>query len=342
MASREQILSVPCPTCKMPADSDCVNDTGGAANGYHNTRIYRFQVVSEAIAHNEEVMTEIAIHQPTAAVAVPDQPTPGLDLRFWAEQATAAASYAEVVCSTDMVPKAYFGKPAHAAAAILKGAELGFGPMASLNAFDNINGTPAPKAITLRAVVQGKGHDVEIVESTSERAVVRGRRNGRGDWQTSVWDIPRAQLMPQYKSNPNYKNTPAAMLVARATAEVCRWIASDAIMGMPYAAEEIDDRIVDAPAPTARRLTVAELDAAPTVEDEMMDERQRGHMFALWTALGYTDSEEDRKNRLWLTAQILGLESVESSNDLTRTEADRVIAALRERKARTTSVGGNS
>jgi hypothetical protein len=47
--------------------------------------------------------------------------------------------------------------------------------------------------------------------------------------------------MPQFSSNPNYKNNPANMLVARATAEVCRWIAADAIMGMPYAAEEIAD-----------------------------------------------------------------------------------------------------
>jgi hypothetical protein len=30
-------------------------------------------------------------------------------------------------------------------------------------------------------------------------------------------------------------------------------------------------------------------------------------MFALWTELGYTDSEQDRGKRLWLTAQILGL-----------------------------------
>jgi hypothetical protein len=51
------------------------------------------------------------------------------------------------------------------------------------------------------------------------------------------------------------------MLLARATAEQCRWTAADAIMGMPYAAEEITDTPAVHAAPVARRLTVAELDA---------------------------------------------------------------------------------
>jgi hypothetical protein len=280
-------------------------------------------------------------------LVLPDQATPGIDLQVWAQQATAAAVYADRVCSTSMVPAAYRGKPAEACAAILAGAELGFSPMASLRAFDNIQGVPAPKAITLRAVVQAAGHQIRVVESTSERAVVDGRRKGDIEWGApSIWTIERASLMPQYKSNPNYKTNPAAMLLARATAEQCRWIASDAIMGMPYAAEELDSepnhyanaRGVQL---ATRRLTVADLDEPraalqpPPVEPtvEMLTDKQRGHMFALWGELGYSDSEEDRRKRLWLTAQILGLtEPLESSSDLTRDEADRLIDALRERK----------
>jgi hypothetical protein len=95
-----------------------------------------------------------------------------------------------------------------------------------------------------------------------------------------------------------------------------------------------------------RRLTVAELDAPAAIEQspaddgEMVTDQQRGHMFALWGELGYSDSEDDRRKRLWLTAQILGLaEPLESSSDLTRAEADVVIAALRERKA---AMGGDA
>jgi hypothetical protein len=133
------------------------------------------------------------------------------------------------------------------------------------------------------------------------------------------------------------------MLVARATAEVCRWIASDAIMGMPYAAEEIEDQPALAPSPVVRRLTVADLDEPPAIEQaddgQMVTDKQRKQMFALWGELGYSNSDEDRRKRLWLTAQILGLDEtdgpLESSNDLTAAEADRVITALRERKERT-------
>jgi hypothetical protein len=274
-------------------------------------------------------------------IVLPDQQvTPGVDLELWARQATGAAVYAERVCATQMVPAAYRGKPAEATAAILAGAELGFSPMASLRAFDNIQGTPAPKAMTLRAVVQAAGHEVEIVESSNDRAVVRGRRHGRGDWQTSVWDVARAELLPQYKTNPNYKVHRAAMLTARATAEVCRWIGADAIMGMPYAAEEIaDERTIDA-APVVRRLTAADLDAPPaepgTIQTdgvEMVGADQHRHMHALWNELGYS-GDANRDTRLAITAKILGLEQLETSADLTRRQADQVIAALVERKNR--------
>lgn len=279
-------------------------------------------------------MTEIALRNNQAA-AVPDQAAaPGTDLILWARQAEAAAIYAERVCSTTMAPAAYRGKPAEAAAAILAGAELGFSPMASLRAFDNIQGTPAPKAMTLRAVVQAAGHEVRIVESTDERAVVDGRRKGDTEWQTSIWDTKRASQLAQYKTNPNYKTNPAQMLVARATAEVCRWVGADAIMGMPYAAEEVGDFIDAAPAPAVRRLTVAELDVAPA-EPELMDSDQRAHMFALWGELGYAAADK-RDKRLEITSHIVG-RALGSSSELTRDEAHLVITKLIERKAKLTA-----
>lgn len=305
-------------------------------------------------------MTEIAVRDQQALV--PDQATPAIDLRAWAEQATAAAVYAEAICRTSMVPSAYKGKPEEAAAAILAGSELGLSPMASLRAFDNISGTPAPKAMTLRAVVQAAGHEVVIEESTNERAVVSGRRKGSGTWQTSVWDVARAQQLAQFKSNPNYRTNLAQMLVARATAEACRWIGADALMGMPYAAEEIEDQPALAPAPLVRRLTAADLDkpqpptreqvlaAAATPEDRAYAERfgqpipaddghmvtreQQKHMFALWNELGFS-GDENREQRLEITGKILGVEGLESSNDLTQAEGDKVITALRERRDRT-------
>jgi hypothetical protein len=283
-------------------------------------------------------MTEIAMRADQGAL-VPDQPNPGIDLKVWAEQAMAAAQLAERICSTSLVPKAYFGKPAEATAAMLAGAELGFNPMASLRAFDNINGTPQPKAMTLRAVVLAAGHECVIVESTDARAVVKGRRRGDTEWQTSTWDIPRAEKLANYKSNPNYRTNPGQMLAARATAEVCRWVGADAIMGMPYAAEEMDDH--PAPAPAVRRLTVADLDETPAVEAPAgpITDHQRKRMFALWRELGF-DGDANREQRLAITAKILRVDELESSSDLTEPEADEVIAALIERRERMRTEGG--
>jgi hypothetical protein len=283
--------------------------------------------------------TEIALRAGQAVAVVPDQPVPSFDLVAWAQQAEAAAIYAEKVCATQMVPDAYRGKPAEATAAILKGYELGFSPMASLAAFHNIKGTVVPAALTMRAVVQGAGHEIKVVKSTDEIAEVHGRRRG-GEWEVSVWDIPRAKKLKQYETNPNYRTNPGQMLVARATAEVCRWIASDAIMGIPYAAEEMDyePRVVEAPA--VHRLTVAELDAAPVNTDDggepLLDD-QRKRMFALWGELGYGDA--DRETRLQLTSKFVGRE-ITSSGELTRAEASTVIDRLVARKEKVAAQGG--
>lgn len=203
-------------------------------------------------------MTDVAVRA-DQHLAVPTGTEPATaQLVQWAQAADAAGRFAEVVCNTSAVPQAYRGKPAEAAAAILAGAEVGLSPMASLRAFDSIQGTPAPKAITLRAIVQGLGHQIRILKSTDTEAVVVGLRKGDLDdaWQQSTWTIHRAQQMG-LTSKSQWKQQPAAMLVARATAEVCRWIASDAIMGMPYTAEEIRDQGPTIEARPAPRLVSA-------------------------------------------------------------------------------------
>lgn len=202
-------------------------------------------------------MTEIAIRDEQSAVAVYQEENIAR-LARWAEQADAAVRIADVVVGTAMCPKAYRNKPQEGAAAILAGAEMGLSPMASLRAFDDIQGTPAPKAITLRAVVQARGHDLEVVEAGTTRAVVEGRRKGSDRWQRIEWTIERAEQAGYVANNPKWRTDPTAQLVARATAEMARWLDSAAIMGLPYSAEEIGDATgVQAQAVT-RRVTAAD------------------------------------------------------------------------------------
>jgi hypothetical protein len=215
-----------------------------------------------------------------------------LTLRGWFAEAEAAAGIAQQLADTPFVPdslKRWTGEGnrkvldrdatvACVSAALLAGQELGFGPMAALRSFDVIRGVPALRANALRALVQHHGHDLTVVESTATRAVVRGRR-ANGETQQSTWTLDRARQMGLYpgKEDGQWRRQPQNMLVARASAEAARWIASDAILGMPYIAEELADEpyetapaaIEAAPAEqpkrARRRTAVARVNAPPPI-----------------------------------------------------------------------------
>jgi hypothetical protein len=183
-------------------------------------------------------------------------PVAATKLVQWAYEARQAAVIAESLARTSFVPRAFQGKPAEVTAAILAGQEIGLEPMASLRAIDVIQGKPALSALAQRAVVQSRGHDIWVAESTATRAVVRGRRHGTGEEQVSVWSIDRATKLGLLGKD-NWKTQPQAMLVARASAECCRLVAADALLGMPYAAEELHDssEFADDPAPAPAKKT---------------------------------------------------------------------------------------
>src|SRR5699024_8990910 len=72
------------------------------------------------------------------------------------------------------------------------------------------------------------------------RCKARGRRRDAAEWQTVTWTIDRAKSLG-LTGKHNWKAQPQAMLVARATSELARMIAADAILGIGYSVEEISD-----------------------------------------------------------------------------------------------------
>lgn len=167
-------------------------------------------------------------------------PTAGTTaLVAWAQEASLAYDMAQKLAATSFVPQSLRGKPGDIAAAILAGSELGLKPMATLKSIDIIQGTPALRAHAMRAVIQNQGHDIELVESEDTHCRMRGRRKGEETWQEVVWDIPRARLLGLLGKD-QWKKQPKSMLVARATGELCRLIASDALHGMAYVSEELE------------------------------------------------------------------------------------------------------
>lgn len=156
-----------------------------------------------------------------------------------AEAMSAAKQLAEVLAGTDMVPRDYKNKPGNAAAAILYGAELGLDPIQSLQQIFVVHGAPAIYARTAVALVKRQGILVETVQTSNEAVTVRATDTRTGQVEQSTWDMPRAELAG-YTSNAKYRTNPQEMLYAKAAMEVCRKIAPDVLLGIPYAREELD------------------------------------------------------------------------------------------------------
>ncbi|MFG3173710.1 hypothetical protein ACGFZC_01400 [[Kitasatospora] papulosa] len=201
---------------------------------------------------------EIATRDEQNAVATVT-PQPTNELMEWVESARQANLVAQSLAKTQFAG-AYRGKPDEIVAAILTGQELGLQPMTALKSIDVIQGQPALRAHAMRAIVQHQGHDIELVEADDTHCVMRGRRKGAENWQTVVWDIPRAQKLGLLGKD-QWKKQPKTMLIARATGELCRLIASDALHGLPYAAEEIDGYAHAEVAPAKAPLSIAALTA---------------------------------------------------------------------------------
>lgn len=208
---------------------------------------------------------EIAHRDEQQAVATQQLPAPSAGvtaLMTWAQEADLAYQMAEKLAVTSFVPQSLRGKPGDIAAAILAGSELGMKPMATLKSIDIIQGTPALRAHAMRAIVQQQGHEIELVESTDARCVMRGRRKDSETWQTVEWTVDRARLMGLLGKD-QWKKNPKGMLVARATGELSRLIASDALHGMAYVSEELEGTVHAELAPQKAPLSVAAL-VAPT------------------------------------------------------------------------------
>lgn len=273
----------------------------------------------------------------------------------WAESASAAFQIAERLVQTSFVPAAFRDKPVEAAAAILAGVEVGLQPMAALRSFDVISGQAAARAITLRAIVQSHGHEIEVIESTATRCVMRGRRRGASEWQKVTWTIDRARDL-QLTGKDNWKKQPIAMLLARATSEIARLVAADAILGIGYSAEEVADGATpDAVATTTEeavptgtrrmsRRSTPQTDGGETpVEDAASPPQTSGEsgvatpdsppspitaaqMKALHAGLNAA-GVSDRASGLAYISEEVG-RTVETSKDLTKAEASKVIDAL--------------
>lgn len=270
-------------------------------------------------------MSDIEIHRsqtPTIA-----HESTGL-LVGWAQEAKAANQLAVALASTTFVPAHFRGKEGDATAAILMGAELGLSPLAAFRSIYVVHGTPALYARGMVALAQSQGHEVWTEKSTETEVVVKGRRKGSQQTETAKWTIARAQKAG-YTSNKKYATNPEEMLYSKAAAEVCRKIAADVLAGVPHSVEELELEQGGPTTTVARNQGTTKVsrkkpepEAVELIESDGITDEQSKILHAL-----VNDLCLDRDQKLAGIAATIGRE-VESSNDLTKAEASRVIDSL--------------
>ena len=143
------------------------------------------------------------------------------------------------LCNSDFVPKGLRGNRGATLAAMLFGRELGLPPIASLQSLFSVDGRVGLYAQAMRALVLSRGHEYRIVSNDSSRCVLEGRRAGQDEWSRFSFTFQEAKDAGLVNKN-NWKGYTPDMLLARATARMCRGIFPDVILGMATA-EEIQD-----------------------------------------------------------------------------------------------------
>lgn len=176
-------------------------------------------------------MTEIQQYQqPTAAAPSTIQQT--------ALELSGAMQIANAICQSTFVPQHFRGKPEECAVAMLYGATIGFDPVTSVQQIYVIGGKPALYARAMVAIVLAAGHEIWVEDEKPGMVTVAGKRKGSDKVQRVTWTSQMAETAG-YTKNAKYRTDPQSMLYARASGDLARRLAPDALMGMAYNVEEM-------------------------------------------------------------------------------------------------------
>jgi hypothetical protein len=246
---------------------------------------------------------------------------------------------------------------------LLAGQELGLDPFASLRSITIIKGTVTLYAMAARGLLLREGHEIVFRDSTDHRCVVDSKRRGTDNWQRFEWNLDRARKAGLYPgdSRGNWARNPKAMLMARASSEGARYVAPDALLGMPAIYEELADTDAEvvanmaaleasvpdgsgtAPAaakaqrkrqPARAALPPAPADSrtdpppAPAPEIPPITVPLRNRMFGLLRQLGKGDKEQRDEALALIGGMLEPPRKLESTSGLNSAEAQAIISQL--------------
>ncbi len=156
---------------------------------------------------------------------------------------------AETLAQSDIIPRAYFRKPANVVVAALTGRRFGWDVLTSMRNGHVIEGTWGMKPEAMLGLVRAAGHSVKG-NLGDDRATVTGRRADTGDEITVIFtfdDAVIAKLCSIKDGKPHSRSSsgkplpweqyPVTMCWWRAVAMVCRFLFSDITLGVPSTEE---------------------------------------------------------------------------------------------------------
>jgi hypothetical protein len=148
-------------------------------------------------------------------------------------------TFSHTLAQSGLVPDAIRGKPADVFLIIMAGLDLGLRPMQALQGIYVVKGRPSLSAEMMRGLLARDGHGFGVVVLTENECTVKGRRAGETEWHEASFTIAQA-TRAKLLSNSNWQTYPEDMLLARATARLCRRFFPDVIGGLQAAEDLLD------------------------------------------------------------------------------------------------------
>jgi len=233
---------------------------------------------------------------------------------------TEVMDYARAISTASMLPDTYRGKPADIMIAVGLGQAMGLSPAESLYRISVIKGKPTASAELIAANIRKAGHRLRVTgNSNSATATILRADDPEFPFEVTR-DMEWAKRMG-LADQPNYKKQPGTMLQWRAITAVARLACPEALYGVAYTSDELDDQ----PRRDSRPGGLASALAGPEPESPLLDTSSAlaRQMFALLGEQGITEKED----RLLYVSDVVGRQ-IDSSKELTEDEARAVVVAL--------------
>lgn len=189
--------------------------------------------------------------------------------------------FSQIVTEGDLVPQSYRGKPANALVAIGLGQAMGLSPAESLYRIDVIQGKPTASAELIASNVRKAGHKLRVeVDEQSVSVTATVWRADDPEFPHSVTrDMAWAQKMG-LNTKDNYKKQPLTMLQWRAISAVARLACSEALYGVTYTPDEVEDLPSFRAAPRVQQAPPVAEPVAESISPEQWNEIQAAALAA--------------------------------------------------------------